>query len=184
MKTSQIVQNALRLYVAGSRRAGPRSEHGDKRFGQVLQGLVEGYKGERQRGYAAGLRAVEIIGFAGLDEFAGSEANFDLLFDSADETDFGWPGEDDYDDPTAFEADTEELKETMVRIEGSKAFRDGALEAFNDLWTGLQERIDADRNDELRRAAMELGIELNDAVTLLSAEYADEYLDPEAEADA
>lgn len=143
MKTSELVQAALRLYVGGSRTVA-RPDDSDERFAEVLRGLVEGYEHEHQRGYAGAMEAAEIVGLRGLEFFSGSQENFyssdwvGSLFARDEALRRGWPEADDYADPGAYEADIERLKELCGEVWASKAFRAGALQAFTDLWTALQ----------------------------------------------
>lgn len=151
MKTSELVQTALRLYVAGGRGTSPQTEHESDRFGHIVQGLLEGYKRERGRGYEAGLTAAELMGYEGLTYFRGESARLnDLFFD--EEVRDGWPRAEDYDDQADWVADAVKLREIGTKFSEGGPFSEGVVQAFMELWFKVQERLEDEFTQGLAEA--------------------------------
>jgi hypothetical protein len=134
-RPSQLVQEALRMYVAVGGREFRMREYEEKRreeegdpFTRVLDGLVAGRQAERQRGYGDGLVAAEILGYELVRLIEGTALGFEQVFKSGPSLP-QWPSEDE----SAF------LPYLAEEAERSATYRDGAVEAFRDLYEALED---------------------------------------------
>ncbi len=155
MKTSQLVQQALQLYIdSGRRRPAPTIADDEGRFEEVVQALVGSHQVEFRRGYNAGLEAAEILDFTAHELIRGDEKNFNLVFtpyalyDSEPEQEVFWPKRNAYSDADEWEAALATLAEVRTDLQASAVFRDGVLQAFIDVWAAVEERVAGERDDE------------------------------------
>lgn len=133
-KASQVVQSALRLYVADrpSEALAPKDLADPVRFQEVLAGLLDGYRAEYKRGYEDGLRFAELAGFEPLALIArhGFDLgdSWDMLeLPEGDET----PG---YWWLTAFFDEFDGVDGAPINT----VFLDGATRAVKDVWEAVK----------------------------------------------